>query len=97
MQVTATLVAARCTIRRSTTDPAQGDIEFAGVSKITGPNGVSLGQRDTGTIRATFAQLGGRTYPVKIGNSTVQVAGQTILDALESVYDYLRNQPPQTS
>lgn len=85
--VTERLVAAQCVIRRNA--DGSGDIRFRG-EVLVSLDGEPVGTEDAGHVSATFAELGGRTYPVVINGNTVQVAGQTILDALESVYDYVR-------
>lgn len=90
MDVTETLIAARCTVRRY--QAGGGDIEFAGVHLLTGPLGEDMGSREGRVVRGKFVDLAAVTFPVVINGNTVQVAGQTILDALESVYDYLRAQ-----
>lgn len=60
-----------------------GNIRFTTQEQLY-EDGVPIGVGDMQQIDANFADLPA-TFPVIINGQTVQVAGQTILDALESV------------
>ena len=70
-----------------------GSVAFTGLSLIR-HDGVVIGIRDGETVSAGFDQLGGILFDVPLPDGSVaQVPGDTILAALDAVFDYVLTEP----
>lgn len=85
------LIATQTMIRRF---PAGGGhVSFTGLYLIR-HDGVIIGTRDGETVKADFEELGGVLFDVPLPDGGVaQVPGDTILAALDAVFDYVRDGP----
>lgn len=83
------LMATQTTIRRF---PAGGgSVAFTGLYLIR-HDGAIIGTRNGETVSAGFEYLGGILFAVPMPDGSVaQVPGETILAALDAVFDYIRD------
>ena len=70
-----------------------GNVAFTGLYLIR-HDGVVIGIREGEDVKADFEELGGIMFDVPMPDGSVaQVPGDTILAALDAVFDYVRDGP----